>query len=72
MRHDQEKWLSTSSFGRASPPDIKELAKRVAIPPKFLEQARTAVSTGATLIITDVPVSGQTRSGLGFNILTDE
>jgi hypothetical protein len=44
----------------------------VAIPPKFLEQARTAVSTGATLIITDVPVSGQTRSGLGFNILTDE
>jgi hypothetical protein len=27
---------------------------------------------GATLIITDVPVSGQTRSGPGFNILTDE
>jgi len=68
----RREWLSTSSFGRASAPDIKEIAKRVTIPPKFLEKARTAVSPGATLIITDVPVSSQTRSGPGFNILTDE
>jgi len=68
----RREWLSTSSFGSASAPDIKELAKRVTIPPEFLEQARAAILPGATLIITDVPVSGQTRSGPGFNILTDE
>jgi len=68
----RREWLSTSSFGSASAPDIKELAKRVSIPPEFLKQARTAVSPGATLIITDVPISGQTRSEPGFNILTDE
>jgi len=68
----RREWLSTSSFGPASAPDIKEIAQRVIIPPKFLEKARTAVSPGATLIITDVPVSSQTRSGPGFNILTDE
>ena len=68
----RREWLSTSSFGSAPAPDIKELAKRVTIPPEFLQQARPAVSPGATLIITDVPVSGQTRSEPGFNILTDE
>lgn len=68
----RREWLSTSSFGDVAAPDIKELAKRVTIPPKFLEQARTAVSPGATLIITDVPVSSQTQSGPEFNILTDE
>jgi hypothetical protein len=68
----RREWLSTSSFGHAAAPDIKELAKRVTIPPDFLEQARAAVSPGATLIITDVHVSDQTRSGPGFDILTDE
>ena len=68
----RREWLSTSSFGRASAPDIEELAKHVTIPPGFLEQARAAVSPGTTLIVTDVHVSDQTRSGSGFNILTDE
>jgi L,D-transpeptidase catalytic domain len=68
----QREWLSTSSFGRASAPEIKELAMHVTFPPGFLEQARAAVSPGTTLIVTDVPVSDQTRSGSGFNILTDE
>jgi len=68
----QREWLSTSSFGRASAPDIEELAMHVTFPPGFLEQARAAVSPGTTLIVTDVPVSDQTRSGSGFNILTDE
>jgi hypothetical protein len=68
----QREWLSTSSFGRASAPEIKELAMHVTFPPGFLEQARAAVSPGTTLIVTDVPVSDQTRSGSGFNILTDQ
>jgi hypothetical protein len=68
----RREWLSTSSFGNASAPDIKELAKRVTIAPGFLEQARPAVAPGATLIITDVHVSDQARSGPGFEILTDE
>jgi hypothetical protein len=68
----RREWLSTSSFGNAAAPDIKLLAKRVTFPPGFLEQARAAVSPGATLIITDVHVSDQTQSGPGFYILTDE
>jgi L,D-transpeptidase-like protein len=68
----RREWLSTSSFGSASAPDIKELTKRVTIPPEFLEHTRAAVSPGTTLIVTDVHVGGQTRSGSGFNILTDE
>jgi L,D-transpeptidase catalytic domain len=68
----RREWISTASFGRARTPDIKELAERVTIAPEFLEHARAAVSPGTTLIITDVRVSGQTRSGSGFNILTTD
>jgi hypothetical protein len=68
----RREWISTASFGRARAPDIKELAKHVTIPPEFLGHARAAVSPGTTLIITDVRVSGQTRSGSGFNILTTD
>lgn len=68
----RREWISTASFGHASAPDIKELAKRVTIAPEFLEHARPAVAPGTTLIITDVPVSEQTRSGSGFNILTTD
>jgi hypothetical protein len=65
-------WISTASFGHGRAPDVKEVAKRVTIAPEFLEHARAAVSPGTTLIITDVRVSGQTRSGSGFNILTTD
>jgi L,D-transpeptidase catalytic domain len=68
----RREWISTVSFGRARGPDIKELAKQVAIAPEFLEHARAIVSPGTTLIITDVRVSRQTRSGSGFNILSTE
>lgn len=66
----RREWISTASFGQASAPDIKELAKRVAIAPEFLEDARTVIAPGTTLIITDVRVNDQTHSGPGFNILT--
>jgi hypothetical protein len=66
----RREWISTASFGHASAPDIKELAKRVAIAPEFLEDARTVIAPGTTLIITDVRVNDQTHSGPGFNILT--
>jgi hypothetical protein len=49
---------------------VKELAKRLTIAPEFLEDVRGAVSPGTTLIVTDVRVSSQTRSGSGFNILS--
>jgi len=61
-----------NDFGEAgtSAPDIKELAKSVAIAPEFLEDARTVIAPGTTLIITDVRVNDQTHSRPGFNILT--
>jgi hypothetical protein len=66
----RREWISTASFGRGRAPDVKELAKRLTIAPEFLEDVRGAVSPGTTLIVTDVRVSGQTRSGSGFNILS--
>jgi L,D-transpeptidase catalytic domain len=68
----RREWISTASFGRTLAPDVKEVVNRVTIAPGFLEQARAAVSPGTTLVITDLPVSRQTRSGPGFNILTSD
>jgi hypothetical protein len=65
----QRRWISTASFGRGSAPDVSQLAKRLIISPEFLDSVRKAVSPGATLIVTDVRVSGQTQSRPGFNIL---
>jgi hypothetical protein len=68
----RREWLSSVSFGRALPLDVKEVVNRVTIAPQFLEDARAAVSPGTTLVITDLPVSSQTRSGPGFDILTTD
>jgi hypothetical protein len=68
----RREWISTASFGRAHTPDINELVKLVTITPEFLEHARASVSPGTTLVITDLPVGRQTRSGPGFNILTTD
>ena len=66
------KWISTASFGHARAPDIKNLAQCVTIAPEFLEDALSAVSPGATLIVTDVRVGRQTLSGPDVNILTTD
>lgn len=68
----RREWMSTASFGTAHALDVKQLAERMTIAPEFLESARAAVSPGTTLIITDVRVSDQTRSGTGFDILTTD
>jgi hypothetical protein len=68
----RREWISTASFGRAHAPDIKGLVDVVSINPEFLEHARTAVSPGTALVITDLPDNSQTRSGPGLNILTTD
>lgn len=68
----RREWMSTASFGKSRAPDFKQLREGVTIPPQFLERARPLVSPGTTLIITDVPVSNQTRSESGFDILTTD
>jgi hypothetical protein len=68
----RREWISTASFGHTRAPDIKNLVQSVAIAPEFLEDARAAVLPGATLIVTDVRVGGQTRSGPDVNILTTD
>jgi L,D-transpeptidase catalytic domain len=64
-------WLSSTSIGRRRP-NIKDLAKRVTIPPAFRDDVRVLITPGTTLIVTDQPVSGRTHSARGFNILTAE
>jgi hypothetical protein len=56
----------------ARAPNIEQLAKYVIITPEFLKDVQAAFSPGTTLIITDLPVSGQTHSRSGFKILTTD
>jgi hypothetical protein len=64
-------WMTTASIGGRSP-NLKELAKRVAIPPDFLAGVRALVVPGTTLVLTNAPVNPRTHSGSGFNILTTD
>ncbi len=63
-------WISIASSGNR-PPNLKDLAKKVAIAPDFLADVRALITPGTTLVLTDAPVNGRTRSARGFNILTD-
>jgi hypothetical protein len=62
-------WITTASVGR-KPPNLKDLANRISIDPSFLEDVRALIAPGTTLVLTNAPVSSQTHSGPGFNILT--
>jgi hypothetical protein len=67
----KRQWISTASVGGHAP-NLSDLANRVMIPPEFLTNARSLITPGTTLILTDAPVSGQTKSAPGFNILTTD
>ena len=55
-------WLATTSIGGGKAPDVKSLAALTTIPAEFLEKVRPIIAPGTTLILTDLPVSSQTRS----------
>ncbi|MBV9490986.1 MAG: L,D-transpeptidase [Verrucomicrobia bacterium] len=64
-------WLAMTDLGTGGKPvDLVKLARRSTFPAHFLKAARTAIEPGATLIVTDYPVSRATQSGPGFNILS--
>jgi hypothetical protein len=65
-------WLATSSIGGGKTPDVKSLAAYTTISAAFLEKVRPLIAPGTTLILTDLPVSSQTRSESDFRILTTE
>jgi hypothetical protein len=66
----QRDWISTAVIGQ-EPPDLKALDNRVSVDSAFRQDVRGLVAPGTTLVLTVEPVSGQTRSGPGFSILTD-
>jgi hypothetical protein len=68
----RREWMATASLGARHALDIKQLANHISIAPEFLQHARAVISPGTTLIITDVQVGEQTRSGPGFEILTTD
>lgn len=71
--HGRHDWQSTTSIGGGEAPDIKALAGLTDIPPAFLEKVRPIIEPGSTMILTDLPVSSQTRSsGQDFRILTTD
>ncbi|MFA6290300.1 MAG: L,D-transpeptidase [Victivallales bacterium] len=65
-------WLAITSIGGGEPPDVKALAAQTRIPSKFLENVRSIIAPGSTLILTDLPVSTQTHSEQDFRILTTD
>jgi hypothetical protein len=62
-------WIATASVGKRAP-NLKDLKDRISIDPSFLQDVRTLIKPGTTLVLTNAPVSSQTHSGPGFNILT--
>lgn len=68
---DRRDWISTPSVG-GRVPNLKDLAKRLAIAPHFLASVRALITPGTTLVLSDAPVSGRTKSVTGFNILTTQ
>jgi hypothetical protein len=65
-------WLATTSIGGGKAPNVKSLAALTTIPAEFLGKVRPIIVPGTTLILTDLPVSSQTRSEENFRILTTE
>ena len=65
-------WIAVTSIGGGESPDVKALAGFAKIPSKFLENVRAVIAPGTTLILTELPVSSQTRSEKDFRILTTE
>ena len=62
-------WQALGSANGSPSPDLKALARQLVIPQSFLADARSVVSPGTTLIVTDQPVNGSTQSGSDFKIL---
>jgi hypothetical protein len=62
-------WISTASVGKKGP-DLKDLEKRISVDASFLQDVRALIAPGTTLVLTNAPVSSQTHSAPGFNILT--
>ena len=64
----RREWLSIASVGGRTP-DVKSFARHFGIDPGFETNVRALITPGTALIITDMPVNGNTRSGRGFDIL---
>lgn len=65
-------WLSTTSIGGGTPPSVKALATVTTVPAEFIRNVRAILEPGTTLIVTDLAVTPQTRSGKDFEILTTD
>ncbi|HEY2774861.1 MAG TPA: L,D-transpeptidase [Candidatus Binatia bacterium] len=66
-------WLSTTSIGGGTAPDVKTLAAATTtISAEFVRNVRAIVEPGTSLILTDLPVSPQTHSEKGFEIMTTD
>jgi hypothetical protein len=63
-------WLAVNSIGGGKAPEIKSLAGLTRMPAGFAEKVRPIIAPGTTLILTELPVSSQTRSDQDFRILT--
>jgi len=65
-------WNALGSADGSDAPNLKTLAKHLAIPPDFRAKVRAVIQPGSTLILTDQPVNRSTKSAPGFKILTTE
>ncbi len=65
-------WMTITSVGGGDAPDVKALSEIARMPSRFLEKARSVITAGTTLIITDLPVSSETHSKQNFSLLSGD
>jgi len=62
-------WISSGNNDIPAP-KFKDMEKHISMDQQFLASARALIKPGATIIVTDTPVTVSTRSDPGFNIIT--
>jgi hypothetical protein len=65
-------WSSIATVGDERAPELRELARHLSIPPAFLEQVRTVIEPGTTLVISDAPTSRETPIESNINVFSTE
>ena len=66
----RREWLAVAAIADGGKVSLPDVARSSPIPEGFLQKTREAAAAGTTLILSDLPVSPDTQSKPGFNILT--
>jgi L,D-transpeptidase catalytic domain len=61
-------WIAIAAVGRRAP-NLLKFESQINVDPTFMQNVRSTVTAGSTLVVTNTPVNQQTQSSSGFSIL---